>query len=84
MVLLGALLAGDWAAAEAGEDWTRRQASGVVSALLQWTLESGIRSWRHVERSVDGPAGRDVASLGAGRVAAATTVRPDPRSVVSR
>jgi DNA repair protein RecO (recombination protein O) len=50
MMLLGALLAGDWGAAEAGEDWARRQASGVVSALLQWTLEAGIRSWRHVER----------------------------------
>jgi DNA repair protein RecO (recombination protein O) len=64
MVLLGALLAGDWGAAEAGEDWARRQASGVVSALLQWTLEAGIRSWRHVERdtgrAVGGDAGRAV------------------------
>lgn len=50
MALLGQLLAGDWAGAEAGEDWSRRQASGVVAALLQWTVETGIRSWRHVER----------------------------------
>jgi DNA repair protein RecO (recombination protein O) len=50
VTLLGDLLSGDWGAAEASEDWARRRASGVVTALLQWHLESGVRSLRLVER----------------------------------
>jgi DNA repair protein RecO (recombination protein O) len=49
--LLASLLAGDWHAADASESWHRREASGLVSAYLQWHLERGVRSMRLVERS---------------------------------
>lgn len=48
--LLADLLSGDWEAAHASEDWSRRRASEVVTALLQWHLEQGVRSLRLVER----------------------------------
>jgi DNA repair protein RecO (recombination protein O) len=51
MLLLGSLLSGDWDGAEASEPWARRGASGVVGALLQWHLETGVRSLRLVERT---------------------------------
>lgn len=47
--LLAALLAGDWASAEATDQRTRREASGLVAAYLQWHLERGIRSLRLVD-----------------------------------
>ncbi|MGQ0630749.1 MAG: DNA repair protein RecO [Sporichthyaceae bacterium] len=50
LTLLGALLSGDWERAEASEPRTRRAASGLVAAYLQWHLERGLRSLRHVER----------------------------------
>jgi len=49
--LLGALLAGDWLAADASEPKHRREASGLVAAYLQWHIERGLRSLRLVERS---------------------------------
>jgi len=49
--LLGALLAGDWDAAEDSEDRTQAQASGVVAAYTQFHLERGLRSLEHVERT---------------------------------
>ncbi|BDZ46655.1 hypothetical protein GCM10025866_25640 [Naasia aerilata] len=52
--LLGALLTGDWDAAEAAEDRTRAQASGVVAAYAQWHLERGLRSLQHVDRTGQG------------------------------
>ncbi|MEI5585109.1 MULTISPECIES: DNA repair protein RecO [unclassified Agromyces] len=48
--LLGALLAGDWAMAEAASDRDRAQASGIVAAYTQWHLERGLRSLSHVSR----------------------------------
>jgi len=48
--LLGALLAGDWAAVEAADPRTRKAASGLVSAYLAWHLERGLRSIEYVER----------------------------------
>ncbi len=48
--LLGALLAGDWPAAEAIDPRYRKPASGIVAAYLQWHLERGLRSLVHVER----------------------------------
>jgi DNA repair protein RecO (recombination protein O) len=48
--LLSALLTGDWAHADASETRHRREASGLVAAYLQWHLERGLRSLRHVER----------------------------------
>jgi DNA repair protein RecO (recombination protein O) len=48
--LLGALRDGDWTVADASENRTRREASGVVAAHLQWHLERGLRSLPLVER----------------------------------
>lgn len=50
MVLLGALLSGDWAVADASGGRERAQASGLVSAYLTWHLERRLRSLPHVER----------------------------------
>lgn len=49
--LMSALLGGDWDSADASEDRQRSECSGLVAAYLQWHLENGIRSLRHVERS---------------------------------
>ncbi|MFP5334491.1 MAG: DNA repair protein RecO [Actinomycetes bacterium] len=49
--LLGALLAGDWALADASDPRHRREGSGLVAAFLQWHLERGVRSLRLVERA---------------------------------
>ena len=50
VVLLGALLAGDWAVVEASEGRHRKEANGLVAAYLSWHLERGLRSMSHVER----------------------------------
>jgi DNA repair protein RecO (recombination protein O) len=50
VVLLGALLAGDWPVIEASEPRTRREATGMVAAYLQWHLERGLKSLAHVHR----------------------------------
>jgi len=50
LVLLSALLAGDWAVADASDPWHRREGSGLTAAFVQWHLERGIRSLRMVER----------------------------------
>ncbi|MDP9394536.1 MAG: DNA repair protein RecO [Actinomycetota bacterium] len=49
-VLLAALLAGEWDTAMASEPRHRRESSGLVAAYLQWHLERGLRSLKHVER----------------------------------
>ena len=48
--LLGALLSGDWAAAEDSDDRTQAQGSGVVAAYTQFHLERGLRSLEHQDR----------------------------------
>jgi DNA repair protein RecO (recombination protein O) len=48
--LLAALLTGDWAVADASDRTSRREASGIVAAFLQWHLERGLRSLPLVER----------------------------------
>lgn len=48
--LLGALLAGDWATADASPEHLRHEGSRLVSAFLQWHIERGVRSLRMVER----------------------------------
>lgn len=45
-----ALLTGDWDLAQASELRYRREASGLVTAYLQWHLERGLRSLPIVER----------------------------------
>ena len=49
--VLGALLAGDWPAAEEAPERSRAQASGAVAAYAQFHLERGLRSLQHVDRS---------------------------------
>lgn len=48
--LLGSLLSGDWPAAEATDERTRREASGLVAAFSQYQLERRLRSLAFVER----------------------------------
>ncbi|MFP5347245.1 MAG: DNA repair protein RecO [Actinomycetes bacterium] len=49
--LLAALLSGDWDVADASDTRTRREASGLVAAYVQWHLERAVRSLRLVERA---------------------------------
>lgn len=49
--LLAALLSGDWETAEAADERTRAQASGVTAAYTQFHLERGLRSLEHVDRT---------------------------------
>lgn len=51
LVLLGALMSGDWQTADASLPVHRREGSGLVTAFLQWHLERGVRSLQLVERS---------------------------------
>jgi DNA repair protein RecO (recombination protein O) len=50
VVLLGALLSGDWPVVHASEQRACREATGLVAAYLQWHLERGLRSLEYVER----------------------------------
>ncbi|WP_116050939.1 DNA repair protein RecO [Amycolatopsis palatopharyngis] len=50
LVLLEALLNGEWTVAERSVQGTRRDASGLVAAHLQWHLERQLRSLPFVER----------------------------------
>jgi DNA repair protein RecO (recombination protein O) len=54
IVLLGALLSGDWPVADATDHRERREASGLVAAFLAWHLERGLRSLPLVDRRVSG------------------------------
>ena len=49
-VAIRAFADGDWPAAEAARAPARREASGLVAALLQWHLERGLRSLTLVDR----------------------------------
>lgn len=49
---LSALLTGDWAAAEVGDERARAQATGIVAAYTQYHLERGLRSLIHVDRTI--------------------------------
>lgn len=50
LALLGALLSGDWALADASDLRHRREGSGLTAALVTWHLERGLRSLPLVER----------------------------------
>jgi DNA repair protein RecO (recombination protein O) len=50
VALLIALLDGDWSGADTSDGATRREASGLVAAHLQWHLERGLRSLPLVDR----------------------------------
>ncbi|SLH32965.1 DNA repair protein [Mycobacteroides abscessus subsp. abscessus] len=58
---LVALARGEWDGIEAVPESTRKQASGLVAAHLQWHLERQLRTLPLIERS--GPA-RDAATAG--------------------
>lgn len=49
--LLGALLAGEWGAADASGDRERRDAAGLIAAYTQYHLERRVRSLGLVERA---------------------------------
>lgn len=49
--LLAALAGGDWPVAVASAPPARRQASGLIAALLQWHLERALRSLPLVDRT---------------------------------
>jgi DNA repair protein RecO (recombination protein O) len=51
LMLMVDLLTGDWDAVERADPSARKQASGLVSAHLQWHLERGLRSLPLVDRS---------------------------------
>ncbi|MCW2781901.1 MAG: repair protein RecO [Marmoricola sp.] len=53
IVLLGALLAGDWEVVDAADVRHRREARGLVSAYLSWHLERGLRSLPHVSYAAE-------------------------------
>jgi DNA repair protein RecO (recombination protein O) len=48
--LMSDLLTGDWSGAVESENKSRREASGLIAAYLQWHLERGLRSLPMVER----------------------------------
>ena len=50
VILLGALLAGDWPLVETADVRSRKEAAGLVSAYLSWHLERGLRSLPYVTR----------------------------------
>lgn len=50
-VLLGDLLTGDWVSAESSTPAVRLEASGLVTAYLQWHLERHLKSITLVERT---------------------------------
>ncbi len=50
LLVLGALLAGDWPVVHAAQPRHLREASGLVAAYLAWHLERGLRSMPYVER----------------------------------
>jgi DNA repair protein RecO (recombination protein O) len=50
VVVLGALLTGDWPTVHAADPRHLKEASGVVAAYLAWHLERGLRSLAYVER----------------------------------
>ncbi len=50
LVVLGALLAGEWPVVHAAAPRHLREASGLVAAFVAWHLERGLRSLEYVER----------------------------------
>ncbi len=51
LTLMGALLSGDWASADASDPRHRREGAGLAAALLTWHLERSLRSLPLVERA---------------------------------
>ena len=51
VVLMTALLGGDWSVADVSDGSARRESSGLIAAHLQWHLERGLRSLPLVDRA---------------------------------
>ncbi|WP_183644535.1 DNA repair protein RecO [Neomicrococcus lactis] len=51
VMLLAALLAGDWDLIDAADMADQRAASGIVTGYVQWHLERALTSMRHIERT---------------------------------
>lgn len=51
LLLLGALLEGEWPQADASDPRHRREAAGIIAAYAQFHIERKVRSLGHVERS---------------------------------
>ncbi len=78
VALLGALLAGDWAVADASDVRARREASGLVAAYLSWQLERGLRSLPLVERRLSDGTRRPPTRSGTPRCSRAATMSAWP------
>src|SRR4051794_29889207 len=50
VVVLGALLAGDWAVVQGSQARHRKEATSLVAAYLQWHLERGLKSLAYLPR----------------------------------
>jgi DNA repair protein RecO (recombination protein O) len=50
VVVLSALLTGDWPVVEAADPRQLKEASTLVAAYLAWHLERGLKSLAYVER----------------------------------
>jgi DNA repair protein RecO (recombination protein O) len=67
VVLMDALLHGDWTMADAATTPTRRETSGLVAAHLQWHLERQLRSLPLVERRASRSTASPTPSAGPAR-----------------
>jgi DNA repair protein RecO (recombination protein O) len=76
--LMAALASGDWAAAESADGSMRREASGLVAALLQWHIERGLKSLPLVDRG-GGAVTPELGGYPAARGAALDRVRAESR-----
>jgi DNA repair protein RecO (recombination protein O) len=80
IALLAALAAGDWPSAELSDGSMRREASGLVAALLQWHIERGLKSLPLVDRGSLAPA-PELGGYPAARSAALIRARADAAAV---
>lgn len=49
MILLGALLSGEWSIVDEADSFSAEQASGIIRAFMQWHLERGLKSMNITE-----------------------------------
>jgi DNA repair protein RecO (recombination protein O) len=80
VAMMAALAGGDWTTAEAASEGARREASGLVAALLQWHLERGLRSLGLVDRGSAGTDGSGPAGGVAQAIVPAAAGGPGPTS----
>ncbi|WP_090482918.1 DNA repair protein RecO [Nakamurella panacisegetis] len=88
IALMAALASGDWPGAEASTGLMRREASGLVAALLQWHIERGLKSLPMVDRGGSSPSpelggypaarGAALARIAAGQTGPAEPLEDDP------